>query len=144
FLRDPRGCCLDRRPVGDVDEVGARGSVGLEIEDRHPGPSLPQTARDLCPELSHPAGDDGDAIAQREERVLRHPRCASQTPSQNSRTHPAPPGRERTHRASGFTSAHASAGTTGTPTARRQSASLTSLPTYAVAASSTLSAFACC
>src|SRR6266540_1360822 len=37
----------------------------------------------------------------------------------------------------GITSGHASAGTTGTPTARRQSASLTSLPTYATSLSAT-------
>src|SRR5205814_6554824 len=86
-----------------------------------------QATHDLPPELSGPAGDDRDAALER-KRIVGHDRWASQTPSQNSRTQPAPPGRDSTHRASGFTSGQASAGTTGTPTARRHSASLTSFP----------------
>src|SRR5689334_23701483 len=102
--------------------------VGDEVEDGDLRATLLESTDDLLPELAHAAGHDRDAAVEREE-VAAHDRCASQTASQNSRTQPAPPGRLRTQRASGFTSGQASAGTTGSPTARRHSASLMSLPT---------------
>ena len=124
---------LERRAVGDVDPPDARGvalhAVGRvrDVEDRHLRAALGERRRVCRPELAEAAGDDDDAARDVEQRVGH--RFASQTASQNSRTQPSPPARVSTQRASGTTSGHASAGTTGSPTAPRHAASLTSFPT---------------
>src|SRR5205085_320971 len=100
------------------------------------GAAFLEPADDLTADLPGAPRDDRHAVLQGKQ-ILAHARCASQTPLQNSRTQPAPPGRESTQRASDLTSGQASAGTTGQPTARRHSASLTSFPTYAVCSSGT-------
>ena len=154
---DERERRLDGLAVGHVARVRADRAVReplaealrrlrRAVEDRDPHAARGQRDGELGPELPEPAGDDGDATGEIEQRVghgaivvpsaVRTPRSggrsqlwARHTASQSSRTQPCPPGRSRTHRASGTTSGHASAGTTGRPTASRHAASLTSLPT---------------
>src|SRR5438876_6877988 len=109
-MRDLCGGLLDRLTVGHVHPERIR----FEIEDGHPRAALFEPADDLAAELTGAPGHDRHAIREREE--ITHERWASQTRSQNSRTQPSPPERESTSEASGLTSGHASAGTTGSPT----------------------------
>ena len=125
---------LDRRAVGHVDLERAdavRQRAGRDVEARDAHPALGEAGCVHLPELTQAAGHDGHPAVEIEERVRGHAaaaRFAFQTASQNSRTQPFPPARVSTSFASGMTSAHASAGTTGSPTAARHSASFTSFP----------------
>ena len=74
-----------------------------------------------CPSWPEPPVTIATRSCEVEERIRVHAataRFAFQTASQNSRTQPCPPARVSTMPASGITSAHASAGTTGSPTDR--------------------------
>ena len=80
---DERERRLDRPAIGDVAAVDAdlallepgaerRGGgarLGLEVEDRDPHPTTGERDRELGAELAYPAGDDGGATGEVEERV---------------------------------------------------------------------------
>ncbi len=129
---------FDRRPVRDVDPVAANAVVttrlGGDVEHGHTHAARGEAVGVDLPHLAEAAGDDGHAAGEIEQLVGHA--CAIQIASQNSRTQPAPPARVSTQCACSLASGHASAGTTGSPTASRHVASLMSLPTYAVCSSS--------
>ena len=87
-------CARDGRAVRDVDRVradalGHGASCDVEARDAHP--ALGEAGEVDLPELAHPAGDDGDAALEIEERVghaAATVRFALQTASQSSRTQP--------------------------------------------------------
>ena len=80
---DQRQRRLDVPSVGDValvdadrplvergrEACGAGARRRLDVEDRHPHAASRERHRELGPELSHPARDDGDTAGEVEERV---------------------------------------------------------------------------
>ena len=133
----------DRRAIRDVDRecadaVGHGSRCDVEARDAHP--SLGEPARGRPARADPPAGHDGDAALEIEERVASRGLAPLRAPDGVAElAHAARTRRRARARASRAerTSGQASAGTTGKPTAARHSASFVSLPRYAVSASET-------